>query len=144
MHQQVKVLHPSCRSRDTFLKIISSFKNQRKLKISQINNIKKKMPPTTTSEKESKANIKKTRVRNRLSNIMTNKTINIKKGIKTDNQLKIILNSFLINKTCSKWTSLSYNQYFSRHSHTMDPICFKLVEQPRKKLKIRILVCLLF
>jgi hypothetical protein len=73
------------------------------------------MPPIATNQKEARRNIKKTRLRNHLSSIITTKTTNIKKGIKTDSQLKTIPNFSLTNKTCSKWISLNYNQFSSRY-----------------------------
>lgn len=83
------------------------------------------MPPTTTNKKEVRVNIKKIKVKSRISNILTIKTTNIKKDIKTDYQPKIIHNSFHIIKTYSKWISLSYNQFFFKYSHITDQICYK-------------------
>lgn len=83
------------------------------------------MPPRITNKKEDRANIQKIQVRNHSSNNITIKTANIKKGIKTDSKIKIIHNSSLINKICSKWTNLNYNQFSFKFLHIMDPTCFK-------------------
>lgn len=103
--------------------------NPKKFKISIINKIKKKIPPVAINKKEGKVSFKRKTLEiqkiKTKNNIIQTKITNIQGDSKIDSQHKIIHNSFLINKTFSRWTSLNYNLSFSKFLHIMDQTYYK-------------------